>query len=158
MANLLKVLESVRTAPDATSPVLVASKHWDYVLESHDYGAHSGTFKNGYLRVGYWKYKANANDPDDKVMKSTVVAMLEKLLAEGALHSYQIDRENIHSENPNAIYMAIVTNGAEGLDKFSAALAETSKKSPATLAAFSSLIEDEGHFDMLTRVDTMNHK
>jgi hypothetical protein len=36
-------------------------------------------------------YKAGASDPDGKIMKATMVAALEKLLAEGALHSYQID-------------------------------------------------------------------
>jgi len=158
IANLLKVLEGVRTAPDATSPVLGASKHWDYIMESHDYNSHSGTFKNGYLRVGHWKYKAGASDPDGKIMKAVVVAMLEKLLADGALHLYQIDEENIHSSDPNAFYMAIITNGAEGLDKLSAALSEAEKKNPAGMAAFGSLIDDQGHRDSLAHVDIMNHK
>src|SRR5258708_1598686 len=76
MANLLKVLESVRTAPDATSPSLVASKHWDYIMESHEYGAHSGTFKNGYLRVGHWKYKPNPSDHDGTITKPRIVSLL----------------------------------------------------------------------------------
>ncbi len=100
MANVIKVLEGVRSAPDATAPVLAASKHWDYILASRDYNAHSGTFKNGYLRVGSWRYKAGALDPDGKIMKATMVAALEKLLADGALHSYQIDLERVHSSDP----------------------------------------------------------
>ena len=64
MANLMKALESLRATPTATDAVLVASKHWDYILQSRNYGAHSGTFKNGYLRVGNWRYKAGASDRD----------------------------------------------------------------------------------------------
>jgi len=45
------------------------------------------------LRVGRWRYKAGANDPHGKIMKATMVAMLEKLLADGALHAYQIDAD-----------------------------------------------------------------
>src|SRR5579863_5867395 len=81
MANLMKVLEGLRASPDSASPILSASKHWDMILESKDYNAHSGSFKNGYLRVGTWKYKAGASDPEGKIMKATMVAMLEKLLS-----------------------------------------------------------------------------
>src|SRR5215470_8458945 len=31
MANLMKVLEGLRSSPGATAPVLAASKHWDYI-------------------------------------------------------------------------------------------------------------------------------
>jgi hypothetical protein len=158
MANLMKVLEDIRTAPPATSPVLVASKHWDYIFESRNYNERSGTFKNGYLRVGHWKYKAGASDPDGKIMKATAVALLEKLQADGAFYSYEIDEENIHSEDPNGFYMAIITNGAEGLDKMAKALEENEKKDPAGMAGFGSLLEDQGHRDILARVDLMNHK
>src|SRR6266702_2710766 len=82
MANLMKVLEGLRASPDSASPTLSASKHWDLILESKDYNAHSGSFKNGYLRVGSWKYKAGTSDPDGKIMKATMVALLEKLLSD----------------------------------------------------------------------------
>lgn len=59
MTNILKALENVRTAPGATAPPLAAAKHWDYILESHNYDAHPGTFTNGYLRVGTWRTKAD---------------------------------------------------------------------------------------------------
>jgi hypothetical protein len=158
MANLMKALEAERSAPDATGPILSASKHWDYIFESRDYNAHSGTFKNGYLRVGNWKYKAGTSDPDGKIMKATMVAMLEKLLADGALHSYQIDEETVHSRNPDAFFVAIVANGAEGIDKFNAALEENGKKNVAGWAGFGSLLDTEGHRDFLAHVDTMTNK
>jgi hypothetical protein len=158
MADLMKVLEGLRTAPAATDAALVASKHWDYIMQSRNYNAHSGTFKNGYLRVGNFRYKAGANDPDGKIVKATLVVMLEKLLADGALHAYQIDEEAVHSDDPGAIFIAIITNGAEGLDKYSAAIEEMQKGNPAGLAGFGSLIDSHGHRDTLARVSTMTHK
>jgi len=158
MANLMKVLEGLRSRPDATGPILSATKHWDLILESREYNAHSGTFKNGYLRVGNWKYKAGTSDPDGKIMKATMVAMLEKLLADGALHSYQIDEETVHSRNPDTFFVAIVANSAEGIDKFNAAIDENEKKNPAGWAGFGSLLEIEGHRDFLAHVDTMTNK
>jgi hypothetical protein len=158
MASLMKVLEGLRAAPDATGPVFSGSKHWDYILESRDYDAHSGTFTNGYLRVGHWRFKAGASDPGGKIMKATMVAELQKLFTDGALHSYQIDEETIHSEDPGAFYVAIVTNGAEGLDKFNAQVEEFEKKNPTGLAAYESLLSIEGHRDTLAHVDSMTVK
>lgn len=156
MANILKVLEGVRNAPNATAPPLAAAKHWDYIMESHDHNAHSGTFTNGYLRVGQWRGKAG--DPDGKIMKATMVALLEKLLADGALHSYQIDSETVHSSDPGRIFVAIVANGGEGVDKFYGALEESEKANPAAWAGLDTTLDEAGHRDFLARVATMTNK
>jgi hypothetical protein len=158
MAGILKVLEALRTAPAAVAAPFAAAKHWDYILESRDYNAHSGTFTNGYLRVGNWRAKAGSSDPDGKIMKATMVALLEKLLADGALHAYQIDEETVHSSDPGAFNVAIIANGPEGIDKFNAALDESEKGNPAGWAGFGSTIDPAGHRDTLARVDTMTHK
>jgi len=158
MANLMKVLEARRNAPAATSPVLAASKHWDYILSSTNHNGHSGTFTNGYLRVGRWPTKAGGNDPDGKILKSTIVAVLEKLFADGALHSYTIDEENVHSEDPGTMFVVFVANGAEGLDKFNAAVDDLRKNNPAGAAAYATLVDAHGHRDTLARVSTMTNK
>lgn len=158
MANLMKMLENLRNAPGATSPVLAASKHWDYVLSGTEYNGHSGTFTNGYLRVARWPGRPGANDPEGNVLRGSLVAMLEKLLASGALHSYTIHEQAVHSEDPGTIYVALVANGAEGLDKFDAAIRDMRKNNPVALAAYASLIEGHGHWDMLAKVGTMSNK
>src|ERR1700682_2573332 len=151
MANILKALEVVRTAPAAVAPPLAASKHWDYILSSRDYNGHSGTFTNGYLRVGNWRPKAGSNDPDGKIMKATMVALLEKLLADGALHFYSIDTETIHSADPGGFDIAIVAKGGEGLDKFNAAIEEAPKNNPAGWAGLNTIVDTTGHRDFLAR-------
>jgi hypothetical protein len=158
IANLMKVLDVLRASPTSTSPVVSASKHWDYLLSSRDYAAHSGTFTNGYLRVATWIGKDGADDPGGKIEKASMVALLDKLMADGALHAYTIDRETVHSMDANAFFVVMVMNGAEGLDKFNAAVDEMGKNNPTALAAFRSLITETGHRDMLAKVTTTTHK
>lgn len=158
LANLMKVLEGLRAAPAAVTPPLAAAKHWDYIVSSRDYNGHSGTFTNGYLRVGSWRPKAGSSDPDGKIMKATLGALLEKLFADGALHAYSIDEETIHSADPGGFFIVLVTNGPEGLDKFNAALEEATKSNPAGWAGFGSTVDPAGHRDTLARVSTMTHK
>jgi hypothetical protein len=158
MTNILKALENVRTAPGATAPPLAAAKHWDYILESHNYDAHPGTFTNGYLRVGTWRTKADSGDPEGKVLKATMVALLEKLMADGALHAYQVDQEVVHTTDVGTLFVAIVTNGPEGVDKFNAALEEAQKSNSAAWAGLRGTLDPAGHRDMLARVSTTTHK
>ena len=158
MANLMKVLEGLRSAPGATAPVLAASKHWDYILTSREHNGHAGTFTNGYLRVARWPAKAGGSDPEGKIQRATMVGILEKLFAAGALHSYTIDEEVVHSEEPGTTFVVLVANGAEGLDKFDAAIEDMRKNNPVALAAYSSLIDSHGHRDTLAHVNTMTNK
>jgi hypothetical protein len=158
MANLMKVLEGLRGSPASTSQVFSSSKHWDYILSSTSYGAHAGTFSNGYLRVARWPSKAGASDPDGKILKATMGAMLEKLLADGAIHSYSIESEIVHSEDPGSTFVVLVANGAEGLDKFNAAVTDMGKNNPLGLAAYGSVTDTHGHRDVLGRVNTMTSK
>lgn len=158
VASLMKVLDVLRASPASTSPVVSASKHWDFLVSSRDYAAHSGTFTNGYLRVATWIGKEDANDPGGKIEKASMVAMLDKLMADGALHGYSIDREIIHTMDANAFFVVIVTNGAEGLDKFNAAVDDMAKNNPMARAAFGSLISPNGHRDTLSKVTTTTHK
>ena len=158
IANLMKVLDVLRASPTSTSPVVSASKHWDYVVSSRDYAAHSGTFTNGYLRAATWIGKEGANDPGGKIEKASMVALCEKLMADGALHAYSIDREIIHTMDANAFFVVLVTNGPEGLDKFNAAVDDMGKNNPTSLAAFRSLLSENGHRDTLAKVTTTTHK
>jgi hypothetical protein len=158
MANLLKTLEELRANPSATSPVIAASKHWDSLLASRDYNGRSGTFSNGYIRVGTWHAKAGASDPGGVILKSTMVAMLEKLVADGSLYSYQVDEEAVHTTDPDAFWVAVVANGGAGLDKYLESLEQENKKNPAAMAGFTSMIDYSKHRDYLARVTTMVRK
>ena len=127
-------------------------------MQSRDYAGHSGTFTNGILRVGHWAPRPGSSDADGKILKSTMVPMLDKLLADGAIHSYTIDSEAIHTEPLGTLYIVIVANGPEGIDKFDAAIEAAEKSNPAGWAGLSGTFDTKGHYDFLARVGVMSHK
>lgn len=75
-----------------------------------------------------------------------------------ALHGYQIDVKTVHSSDPGAFNLAIIANGAEGIDKLDAMIDDMEKNNPAGEAAFDSLLETHGHRDFLAHVDVMSHR
>ena len=151
MANLMKVLSLVgaQSIPADIEKIEAASKHFDLILTSRHYAANSGSFENGYLRVATYRSKPGQGEATDKVINSYIVPFLNKLVADGALHSYSVDREAIHSGDPNAVDIAIVTNNADGLDKFMAALEANGKANPTGGPAFGAATESSDHRDFL---------
>jgi basic membrane lipoprotein Med (substrate-binding protein (PBP1-ABC) superfamily) len=155
MAGLLNVLNQFYTSGNATSSVLVsATKHWDNIYVSRYYNWHSGSFKGGYTHAGSYRLKADA--PDDAVdilSKNLVAPLLEKLLADGTLHEYEIDTQEIHTEAPDSFVIVYIASSAEGLDKVNAAIEETLKSHPLAGPAFGSMVDFSAHRDDLDRTD-----
>ncbi|MGA8144311.1 MAG: hypothetical protein WB987_10520 [Candidatus Acidiferrales bacterium] len=151
MANLMKALAAIgaQTGASDLNKVLAESKHWDLILTSRQYGWHPGSVDNGYLRVGTYVAKPGHGDLLEKGIKSYLVPVLEKLLADGDIHSYSVDHEAIHSGDPNSVDVAIVTNNADGLDKFMAALDAAGKANPLGAPAFASSTDSSSHRDFL---------
>jgi hypothetical protein len=87
-----------------------------------------------------------------------MVPLLDKLMADGALHSYAIHTEEVHSEPIGTLYIAILANGAEGIDKFDAALDAAQKSNPAGWAGLRTTFDEKGHYDFLARVGVMANK
>jgi len=153
MAALMSVLDQAYKSGTATSPVLVsATKHSDGIYVSRYYNWHAGTWKDAYTRVAVYKLKADApNDAVDTLAKNLFVPMLEKLLADGAIHEYEIDTEAIHTDDPGIFAVDVIAANGEGLDKFNAAVRELNKANPLTGPAFGSMVEFKEHRDFLSR-------
>jgi hypothetical protein len=151
MANLMKALTGLMTRATSgdENKVLAGAKHWDYVLTSRNYGYHAGTYENTYLRVGTFKAKAGEGEALEKAVKAYLLPTLEKMLADGAIHFYSVDHEVVHTGDPGEIDVAIITNGADGLDKFAAALEAAAKANPAGPMAFGGATDSAAHRDML---------
>ena len=99
MSGLLNVLDQFYKNGSATSSVMEsATKHWDGIFVSRYYSWHAGTWKGAYTHGSYYKLKADA--PDDSVetlSKNLIVPLMEKMLADGAIHGYEVDTEAIHT-------------------------------------------------------------
>jgi hypothetical protein len=155
MAGLLNVLDQFYKSGSAASPVLSsATKHWDDVYVSRYYNWHGGSWKGIYTRGASYKLKADA-PPDalDMLSKTLIVPFLEKLLADGTIHEYEIDTEAIHTEASGTFTVVFITSSAEALDKVEAALVATIKGNPLAGPAFISMLETSAHRDFLVRTN-----
>src|SRR6266699_5961338 len=132
MAGVINVLEQFYQSGNATTPVLgSATKHWDNIYVSRYYNWHSGSFKNGYTYVASYKLKADApDDAVEKLSKNLIVPLLEKELAEGTIHEYEIDTEAIHSDAPGTFIIVYIASSPEALDKVNEARRDALKASP----------------------------
>jgi hypothetical protein len=153
MAGLIKVLDQFYASSNIASPVLSsATKHWDLIFVSRYYNWKPGSWKGGYVHVGSYKLKADAaDDAVGTISKQLVVPLLEKLLADGTILEYEIDTQAIHTEAPGSFDIIYVAANAEGVDKVSAAVAESVKTSPLVGTAFGSITDSAGHRDELLK-------
>lgn len=156
--NILKALEALTARPGTTAPVLAASKHWDYFLVSRMHNQRSGNFDGAYLTGIAWDLKPGQSGAFRNLLKSRIVPILEKLLADGALVFYNVDVEDYHTAPPGHIEIVFTTPDASGVDKatqaFEAALAKDTEIGPA----MESLVKSETHRDFLFRVSHMSIK
>ena len=155
MAGLLNVLDEFYKSGSTTTPVLSsATKHWDSIFVSRYYNWHPGTYKDLYTHGSSYRLKADApSDAVDMLSKNLVVPLLEKMLADGAIHEYEIDTESIHTESPNSFWIFYLAANAESLDKVNAALRETLKANPLSGPAFGSMTDFSEHRDFLARTN-----
>ena len=155
MAGVINVLEQMYSSGNAATPVLsTATKHWDSIFVSRYYNWHSGSWKNLYTHGSAYKLKADA--PDDAIetlSKNMIVPLLEKMLADGTIHEYEIDTLAIHTEAPGTFYIFYLAANAEALDKAQAAVRETLKANPLHGPAFDSMTDYTGHRDFLARTN-----
>lgn len=153
MAGLLNVLEQSYKSGGATAPVLLtATRHNDIIYVSRYYNWHPGSWTGLYTRVASYQLKADAApDALDTVSKNLFVPMLEKLLADGAIHEYEIDTQAIHTDAPGMFEVIIIAADGAGLDKFNAAVRDLQKSSPMAGPALNSMVDFTAHRDELAR-------
>ncbi len=155
MAGLLNVLDQFYKSGSSVTPVLVsATKHSDNIFVSRFYNWHSGSWRHLYSHGATYKLKEDAPDNAVELLsKNLVVPMMEKLLADGVIHEYEIDTEAIHTEAPGTFWIFYIAANAEGIDKVNAALGETLKAAPLAGPAFGSMVDFSAHRDYLARTN-----
>lgn len=157
--NILKALEAVYANPGSTTaPVEGASKHWDYFLVGRIYNQRSGKSEGAYLSGDEWDVKPGQMRAYTDLMKSSVVPLFEKLMADGAVTSYGMDTEDFHSGKIGRVTFYFTTPDAAGFDKASKAFDEAFEKNPSIGLAFNSMVNGDTHRDFLDRVTYMNNK
>jgi hypothetical protein len=153
MAGVLNVLEQFYKSGNSTQGVLTtATKHWDEIFVSHHYNYHAGSWKDLYTSGASYKLKADApDDAVEKLSKNLIAPLLEKMLADGAIHEYEIDVQAVHTDAPGTFWIFYLAANAEGIDKDNAAIREALKANPLGGSAFGSMVDFGGHRDYLAR-------
>lgn len=155
LAGVLNVLDQFYKSGNATQGVLTtATKHWDTIFVSHHYSYHSGSWKDIYTQGASYKLKADApDDAIEKLSKNLIVPLLEKMLADGTIHEYEIDTEAEHTQAPGTFWIFYLAANAEGIDKVNAAIRESLKANPLGGSAFGSMVDFSEHRDFLARTN-----
>jgi hypothetical protein len=142
-AGVMKVVEGFHKGGGSSSPLLVsATKHWDQVFVSRFYNWKAGSWKGAYGYAGTYKLKPDAPDADDAVrtLSSFYVPVFEKMLADGTIVEYEIDRELIRkTDSPAKFVYLVVTPSVEGLDKLTAVVRAAVSENPLLGPAFASM-------------------
>lgn len=155
MAGLLNVLNQFYTSGNDVTPVLnSATRHWDGIYVSRYYNWHSGSYTGAYTYVAEYKLKADApDDALDVLSKNLIAPMLEKLVADGTLHEYEIDTQALHTEDPSLFSIVYVAAHGNGIDKVRAAIEESGKANPFIDPAFGAMVDYSAHRDELLQSD-----
>jgi hypothetical protein len=154
MAGLLKVLDQAKAANVGTTVLSSATKHWDSVYVSRYYNWHPGTWKDVYTYGSVYKLKADApDDAVDQLSKNLICPIMEKLLADGAIHEYEVDTQAVHTEAPGMFFIFYIAANAEGLDKVNAAIRDGLKANPLAGPGFGSMVDSSGHRDELAHTN-----
>ena len=150
--DMMKLIEAFHEAGGSSSPLLASStQHWSQVYVSRFYNWKAGSWKGAYgLRLAY-KLRPGTHPGDAmRLLSGSYVPTLEKLLADGAIVKYEIDRELVYSaDSPGQIIFTFVAPSADGLKKFYAVLRAAFNENPliTPLKALMFLNEETPHVD-----------
>jgi len=157
--NLLKALEALYAHPESvTAPVEGESKHWDYILVSRMYNQRSGKSENGYLAGEQWTVKPGQMHAYNELLKTQLVPIYEKLLADGTITSYGMGTNDFHTGKMGVVSGWFTTADAASFDKASKTFDDELAKNPTLQGALMSLLDREGHRDILDRLRYANYK
>src|SRR5215467_9098364 len=103
LASLMKLAQTLHNGGDS-SPLLLASsaRHWDQIYISSFYNWKAGTWKGAYGYSGPAKLKPEAPDANEAIreLSSFYVPVFEKMLADGIILEYEIDRVIRTTDSP----------------------------------------------------------
>jgi hypothetical protein len=138
VSGILKVLAAYTAEPGPAPPVLSASKHWDYFLESDGdtVGIRPGTYTNAYLRGYTFTLKPGQGEQFEKLFKTYIEPLYRQSMSQGDLVYYDLDGNYVQSSSGDTIEIIAIAANAEAMDKIEKAFDAAFMKNPAVIPAF----------------------
>lgn len=156
IAALQRVLEELLKLPP--NPAAAGAKHRDHLLRSLVHRRRTTSTTSGYLSVAAFQAQPGRGGEWLDLWKRYFQPMYDEWLAKGTISAYEVEVEQIHTENPNWRYIVTVAPNAEALDKITAAISALFEKNPTLGAAFAPLSVPGAHWDYLARVSAFTQK
>ncbi|MBI3668963.1 MAG: hypothetical protein HY237_04175 [Acidobacteria bacterium] len=157
MAALEKVLAEVGKLPP--NPIAnAATKHRDYLLRTSLRRVKAASGTNGYLWVSATQVQAGKGQEWRALWDKYSKPLFEELMANGTLLMYEVEVEQVHTDNPGWVYIVWMTANADAMDKFFAAAAARGQKRSAEEnraigEAFAAVTTPTAHRDYYARVN-----
>ncbi len=154
MAGLMNTLDQFYKSGGTTTPMeQAATKHWDNIYVSRYYNWHGGSWKDTYSYGSSYKLKEDAPNDAVDILASVIVPRMEKLLADGVIHEYEIDTEAVHTMAPGTFWVFWLGANADSLDKVSGSLRDSLKANPLISPSFGGMVDFKDHRDYLARTN-----
>ncbi len=127
VAGIDKVSTELAKVP--LSPVITGDlRHHDYLLRTLIRHGHPGTGTNGYYYFNSTLIQPTKRDQWREWWTKYQKPMYDQFLADGLVTMYEIDAGEIHTMDPNYVYLIYVAPSAEAIDKVNAAFESRGKK------------------------------
>jgi hypothetical protein len=161
IAGTQKVLQELMKSPMESVPGAMLG-HSDMMLKSMIFRSKGG-ITEGYLQVANYTVKPGKGAEWLKLWKKYALPEYEKMMADGVIHGFGVDREYIHTANPRMRSVWVMTKDAESLDKENAAWdaifeQASEEMSQAIGRSFRDVLEGDAHRDSLEYVSRFHHK
>lgn len=155
MAGLMNTLDQFYKSNRTATPMQESAiKHWDDIYVSRYYDWHSGSWQGILAEGASYKLKDDApHDAIDTIATNVMGPIMEKLLADGTIHEWEIDTEAVHTDPPGTFWIFYLCASPDGLDKVSGAIRDAVKANPLIVPAFDSMVSFKEHRDYLTRTN-----
>ncbi len=164
-ATSIAGIERVRDAlvKLAPNPAVAGGKHRDYLLRTLMYRSGAVRPTSGYLWVNATLAQPGKGQEWRDLWEKYTKPTFDELLASGAISSYEVDVEQVHTEDPGWRYIVYIAPSAEGVDKVAGAIAaliqkRTAEENRTITAAFAAVTVPNAHRDSFMRVATMASK
>ena len=141
----------------ATSALTDLSKHQDIIVRSIEGNwSKSGACKNPVTSFSTWVVKPGKNREFLNGFRNSQKPVLEQLVKDGTICSYQVDVEDFHSMEPGKTWMIVAMPDMSAMDKVDAAYEAANAKlsapdRAARAQAFRDLVVPGKHEDSISR-------
>ena len=151
LAAVDKVMSEIAKLPP--NPIAnAATKHRDYLIRSSLRRVKAASGKDGYLWVNSTQLQPGKGAGWRALFDKLVKPVFDEQLGNGTLLAYWVEGEQVHTDNPDGVFIVLLFPSADAMDKYFAALQKLIAQNPGVGDLLSGVTVGSAHRDYLARV------